>query len=113
MLDEQEKADIRMLYRYAADKRSQIRILTELYLVSREEILDVLGDLVGPEALKPSRKGLPKRSYSAEFKEEAKQQLRAGKGIRQVAREMGVNSRTVANWAYYVRRDRKGEDGKL
>ena len=45
MLDEQEKADIRMLYRYAADKRSQIRILTELYLVSREEILDVLGDL--------------------------------------------------------------------
>ena len=42
MLGERDKADIRTLYRDAADKSRQVRILMELFLASREEILDVL-----------------------------------------------------------------------
>lgn len=63
MLGERDKADIRTLYRDAADKSRQVRILMELFLASREEILDVLGPMAEPGRPKPSKKGLPKRSY--------------------------------------------------
>ena len=107
MLGERDKADIRTLYRDAADKSRQVRILMELFLASREEILDVLGPMAEPGRPKPSKKGLPKRSYTPEFKDEAKRRLRAGEGVHQVAEDMGVNVRTVATWAYYVRREER------
>ena len=44
-LSEQEKSEIRASYKNAIDPRQQVKILTQLYLVSREEILDVLGDV--------------------------------------------------------------------
>ena len=103
MLGERDKADIRTLYRDAADKSRQVRILMELFLASREEILDGLG----------SKKGLPKRSYTPELKDEAKRRLRAGEGVHQVAEDMGVNVRTVATWAYYVRREERERNAKL
>lgn len=113
MLGERDKADIRTLYRDAADKSRQVRILMELFLASREEILDVLGLMAEPGRPKPSKKGLPKRSYTPEFKDEAKRRLRAGEGVHQVAEDMGVNVRTVATWAYYVRREERERNAKL
>ena len=113
MLGERDKADIRTLYRDAADKSRQVRILMELFLASREEILDVLGPMAEPGRPKPSKKGLPKRSYTPEFKDEAKRRLRAGEGVHQVAEDMGVNVRTVATWAYYVRREERERNAKL
>ena len=113
MLGERDKADIRTLYRDAADKSRQVRILMALFLASREEMLDVLGPMAEPGRPKPSKKGLPKRSYTPEFKDEAKRRLRAGEGVHQVAEDMGVNVRTVATWAYYVRREERERNAKL
>jgi len=107
MLSEQDKCEIRKLYRNAIDPRQQVKILTQLYLVSREEILDVLGPLAEPSRPKPSRKGLPKRKYAPAFKAEAMRRLRSGESFRRVAEDMGVNVRTMATWAYHVRREKK------
>ena len=52
MLSEQDKSEIRKSYRNAIDPRQQVKILSQLYLVSREEILDILGPL---SKLCPSR----------------------------------------------------------
>ncbi len=41
MLSEQDKSEIRKSYRNAIDPRQQVKILSQLYLVSREEILDI------------------------------------------------------------------------
>ena len=43
MLSEQDKCEIRKSYRNAIDPRQQVKILMQLYLVSREEILDDTG----------------------------------------------------------------------
>ncbi len=37
-----ERAEISMMYRQAADKLSQIKILSELYLISRAEVCRIL-----------------------------------------------------------------------
>lgn len=107
MLSEQEKSEIRASYKNAIDPRQQVKILTQLYLVSREEILDALGLLAEPSCQKPSRKGAPKRKYAPAFKAEAMQRLRSGESFRRVAEDMGVNVRTMATWAYHVRREKK------
>ena len=46
MLSEQEKSEIRASYKNAIDPRQHVKILMQLYLVSHEEILDVLGPLL-------------------------------------------------------------------
>ena len=112
MLSEQEKSEIRASYRNAIDPRQQVKILTQLYLVSREEILDILGPLSKSARPKPSRKGQPRRIYAPEFKAEAMQRLRSGESFRRVAEDMGVNVQTMATWAYHVRREKK-TDAKL
>ena len=66
MLSEQDKSEIRKSYRNAIDPRQQVKILSQLYLVSREEILDILGPLFKSARPKPSRKGQPRqRQWSA------------------------------------------------
>ncbi len=42
MVSEKDKAQITMMYRQAADKRSQIKILSELYLISQKEVFEIL-----------------------------------------------------------------------
>ena len=61
MLSEQDKSEIRKSYRNAIDPRQQVKILSQLYLVSREEILDILGPLSKFARPKPSRKGQPRQ----------------------------------------------------
>lgn len=78
MLSEQDKSEIRKSYRNAIDPRQQVKILSQLYLVSREEILDILGPLSKSARPKPSRKGQPRRIYAPEFKAEAMERLRSG-----------------------------------
>ncbi|MFR8460354.1 MAG: hypothetical protein ACLVEX_03885 [Ruthenibacterium lactatiformans] len=56
MLSEQEKSEIRASYKNAIDPRQHVKILMQLYLVSREEILDILGPLSKSARPKPSRK---------------------------------------------------------
>ena len=107
MLSEQDKCEIRKSYRNAIDPRQHVKILMQLYLVSREEILDVLGPLAEPSRPKPSRKGLPKRKYAPEFKAAAMRRRKSGEYFRQVAEDMGVNVQTMATWAYHVRREKK------
>ena len=91
MLSEQDKCEIRKSYRNAIDPRQQVKILSQLYLVSREEILDILGPLSKSARPKPSRKGQPRRIYAPEFKAEAMQRLHSGESFRRVAEDMGVN----------------------
>jgi len=43
-LKESERAEISMMYRQAADKQGQIKILSELYLISKKEVCEVLMD---------------------------------------------------------------------
>ena len=112
MLSEQEKPEIRASYKNAIDTCQQVKILTQLYLVSREEILDVLGPLAASSRPKPNRKGQPRRIYAPEFKAEAMERLRSGESFRRVAEDMGVNVQTMATWAYHVRREKK-TDAKL
>ena len=107
MLSEQEKSEIRASYKNAIDPRQHVKILMQLYLVSHEEILDVLGPLSKSARPKPNRKGQPRRIYAPEFKAEAMQRLRSGESFRRVAEDMGVNVRTMATWAYHVRREKK------
>ncbi len=61
----------------------------------------MLGPMAEPGRPKPSKKGLPKRSYTPELKDEAKRRLRAGEGVHQVAEDMGVNVRTVAKFQIF------------
>ena len=56
---------------------------------------------------KTEPKGQPRRIYAPEFKAEAMQRLRSGESFRRVAEDMGVNVRTMATWAYHVRREQK------
>ena len=113
MLSEQEKSEIRASYRNAIDPRQQVKILTQLYLVSREEILDILGPLSKSARPKPSRKGQPRRIYAPEFKAEAMERLHSGESFRRVAEDMGVNVRTMATWAYQMRRKEREKNAKL
>ena len=113
MLSEQDKCEIRKSYRNAIDPRQQVKILSQLYLVSREEILDVLGPLSRSARPKPSRKGQPKRIYAPEFKAEAMRRLRSGEYFRRVAEDMGVNVQTMATWAYQARRKEREGNGEL
>lgn len=57
MLSEQEKSEIRASYKNAIDPRQHVKILMQLYLVSHEEILDVLGAAfqVRPPKTEPKR----------------------------------------------------------
>ena len=112
-LSEQEKSEIRASYKNAIDPRQQVKILTQLYLVSREEILDVLGPLSKSARPKPNRKGQPRRIYAPEFKAEAMQRLRSGESFRRVAEDMSVNVRTMATWAYQMRRKEREKNAKL
>ena len=64
MLSEQEKSEIRASYKNAIDPRQHVKILMQLYLVSHEEILDVLGPLSKSARPKPNRKGQPRRIYA-------------------------------------------------
>ena len=108
MLSEQEKSEIRASYKNAIDPRQHVKILMQLYLVSHEEILDVLGPLSKSARPKPEPKtDQPRRIYAPEFKAEAMQRLRSGESFRRVAEDMGVNVRTMATWAYHVRREKK------
>ena len=75
MLSEQEKSEIRASYKNAIDPRQHVKILMQLYLVSREEILDVLGPLSKSARPKPNRKGQTRRIYAPEFKAEAMELL--------------------------------------
>ena len=113
MLSEQDKSEIRKSYRNAIDPRQQVKILSQLYLVSREEILDILGPLSKSARPKPSRKGQPRRIYAPEFKAEAMERLRSGESFRRVAEDMGVNVRTMATWAYQMRRKEREKNAKL
>ena len=81
MLSEQDKSEIRKSYRNAIDPRQQVKILSQLYLVSREEILDILGPLFKSARPKPSRKGQPRRIYAPELKAEAMERLRSGESF--------------------------------
>ena len=113
MLNEQDKSDIRCQYRDAADKRKQVRILMDLYLASREEILDVLGL---PTQCRPIPRGPSNQRcvYTAEIKLTAMQRVRSGENHRVVAQEMGINYQTLCSWLYrYSPRSGGDVDGKL
>ena len=113
MLSEQEKSEIRASYKNAIDPRQHVKILMQLYLVSHEEILDVLGLLSKSARPKPNRKGQPRRIYAPEFKAEAMQRLRSGESFRRVAEDMSVNVRTMATWAYKMRRKEREKNAEL
>lgn len=41
---------------------------------------------------------IPKREFTAEFREPAAKRVKAGQGIGAVARELGISDQTLRNW---------------
>jgi transposase-like protein len=56
----------------------------------------------------------PKRNFSPEYREEAvKQVIETSRPIAQVAKELGINPGTLANWVNAYRREHAGEEAPL
>ena len=58
-----------------------------------QEVRYNLNQLEGSEMRK-----IPKQEFTAEFKEQAVRQLRAGKTTGELAAELGVSDQTLRNW---------------
>jgi transposase len=56
----------------------------------------------------------PKRNFSPEFREEAvKMVIETSRPVAQVAKDLGVNPGTLANWVNAYRREHAGEESPL
>lgn len=99
MLSEEEKGEMRMSYRQAADRRRQIAILSQLYAVSKEEVLDVLELKEQPEPIRTARKPkTERRRWPEAVRNAAVQDVLAGKSYRQAAEKQGVPVNTLRGW---------------
>lgn len=96
-LSNTEKGEICAMYREARDKTKQIKILSELYLISRSEVCYILKDLGiddaainkvlhGSRAIKSSSRV---RVWTAEEEEEARRLFNSGKDITRIAKKLG------------------------
>lgn len=100
-ITEQDKCDIRVSYRQAANQRKQIGILAELYATDKNVIRGILG--MGPERPR-SKMASPRKSVHHPVQMriavamQAKERRAAGESYSKIAAEVGVDPGTVAGW---------------
>lgn len=104
MLSDFDKAEIRVQYRDAADKRKQIGILADLYACSKEDVLNALNldtekdALVRPEPA-VQKKGRAVRSYDQAVKKDVvKAVILDGSTHEAAAERFGIPLSTVTHW---------------
>ena len=91
-----ERGEICAMYRQAADKRAQIKILSELYLISRKEVAEIVHDAgitdkVIERILSRRDKGncAHVRAWTDDEEEEAKTLWLGGANYREIAAILG------------------------
>lgn len=102
-LKESERAEISMMYRQAADKLSQIKILSELYLISKKEVCDILLDAGISdgviERIMTKHLGAAKapkaRAWTLEEEEKAKKLYLEGVSYQEIGEKLGRSSASV------------------
>ena len=100
-ITEQDKCDIRVSYRQAANQRKQIGILAELYATDKNVKREILG--IGPERPR-SKMASPRKSVHHPVQMriavamQAKARRAAGESYSKIAAEVGVAPGTVAGW---------------
>ena len=111
MLNDEDKGDIRTLYRQAAHPQKQIVILAQLYAVPKKEIRRVLGLIETPPYLPDTGyvpatfgDGQERRAWSEEIKQAVVQQVLMGKGYKEAGTLYGVPTSTVGTWVFKWRR---------
>lgn len=90
MTTEAEKSEIRGLFRGAKSPRKQIKILQDLYQISRQEVFEILG-----LEKEPAHRKL---KYPPEMHREVVDAVLRGESTAEVARKYGINRSTVYYW---------------
>lgn len=102
MLNEAEKAEIRSEFRGAKDPEKQIGISAQLHACRPEEVRAALENTDPPHKPAPEKKG-----YSAEFKAQAVEEVRAGRTVKSVAGQYGISANTLKSWMVKARTQKK------
>ncbi len=92
-MTEKERNEMRALFRGAKDPAKQIKILQELYQVSRKEVLEVLDLKVEP------RQKHRKFKYPLEMRIAVAEAARRGEPQAEIAKRFGIAKSTVYYWA--------------
>ena len=56
---------------------------------------------------------IPKREFTAEFREQAVKRVKGGQGVGAVARELGISDQTLRNWVNDYRKAHAGDEPPL
>ncbi|MEG1276140.1 MAG: hypothetical protein RSD27_10695, partial [Ruthenibacterium sp.] len=120
MLSDSTKAEMRALYRGAADKQKQIGILSELYACGRKQVLEVLGvtgeslqalDIASkkrhPETFAGKKKRIRTEWPPAVRDDVCKAVLVEGITQREAAERFGVPVPTVGHWVTKAKETQK------
>ena len=111
MLSEEEKSEMRVLYRQAANRRRQIEILAQLYAAPKEDVLEALGLDDLPESAHASKQPKTARlCWPDGVRRAAVERVLAGQSYRQAAEACGVPVNTIGGWmATWQRTHRNGK----
>lgn len=110
MLNDFDKAEIRVQYRDAADKRKQIGILADLYACSKEDILNALDLDAEKDATVRSESAVQKkkrivRSYDQAVKKDVVKAVLLGDNTHEaVAERFGIPLSTVTHWVQMAKK---------
>ena len=107
-LNEEQICDVIMMYRQAADKKMQIRILSELFLVTRQKICEILKGRGYEDSYILAELNATKKAFSngngwSAHEEDRLRQLRADRfTYEECARELGRTKSAVAAKIYQL-----------
>lgn len=99
--DPQEQEKIRMLYREAADKATQLDILCEIYDTTRSKIIEILGNLYIPA------KTARQNPNTARLRALAVAYAAAGENNAVIAQRLGISKSYASFFAAPVRKAAK------
>ena len=113
--------EIVQMYKEAADKNKQIKILADLNCCSKEEILNILAEAGAISGVKPSKmqkKQVDKRrSERGKWTEERLEQLQRfieeGLTYEEIGERMGENARAIGNAVYNYKLRGNGEKNPI
>lgn len=99
--DPQEQENIRILYREAANKATQLDILCDLYDTSRSKIIEVLGDMYIPgEAKRETARVVRLKALATAY-------AAAGESNAVIAQRLGISESYASSFAAPVRKAAK------
>lgn len=92
-LTEQDKVDIRKSYQQAKHPQNQIRVLSELYLISRAEVKRIVG--INPVA---TTKSQDRKAEKLRLMQEVYKLCEAGYSYSRAAQMTGITRATASKW---------------